>query len=64
MTNETNTITNSIPVTLVCLKRHEWETTATEGGIAMPGMGKAAFAVLYEVDRCPTCGRKWDRLKR
>lgn len=56
-----NERTNSMPVTLVCPKGHEWETTATEGGMAMPVPGEpkiGAFAVLYELDRCDTCGQK------
>lgn len=51
----------SIPVTLICSESHEWETKATEGGMAMPVPGEpkiGAFAVLYELDRCPNCGLK------
>jgi hypothetical protein len=48
-------------VKLICPNSHEWDTTATEGGMAKPVPGdskRGAYLISYELDHCPTCGKK------
>jgi hypothetical protein len=47
-------------VTLSCPASHEWQTTATDAGMARPLVGhppdEGYSPVVYGTDTCPTCG--------
>lgn len=49
-------------VTLGCPASHEWQTTATDAGMARPLTGRPPDEgygpVVYGVDMCPTCGQR------
>jgi hypothetical protein len=50
-------------VTLICANSHEWQTKATEVGMARPVSGhpnKSTRSAVFENDTCPkpTCGLK------